>query len=54
MLQHNVSIDEMSKKENKIDGIFSMLDKAIDDLENGKTISEEEMWAKLAEVGAGK
>lgn len=27
--------------------LFSKLDEAIDDLENGRVISEEEMWAEL-------
>jgi len=29
------------------DALFSMLDEAIDDMENGRVISEEEMWAEL-------
>lgn len=29
------------------DVLFSKLDKAIDDMENGRVISEEEMWAEL-------
>jgi len=27
--------------------LFSKLDEAIDDMENGRVISEEEMWAEL-------
>ena len=30
-----------------MDVLFSKLDEAIDDMENGKVISEEEMWAEL-------
>lgn len=30
--------------------LFSKLDEAIDDMENGKTISEEEMWAELENI----
>lgn len=30
-----------------MDVLFSKLDEAIDDLENGRVISEEEMWAEL-------
>lgn len=29
------------------DALFSKLDEAIDDMENGRVISEEEMWAEL-------
>lgn len=30
--------------------LFSKLDEAIDDMENGKIISEEEMWAELDSI----
>jgi len=30
-----------------MDALFSKLDEAIDDMERGKVISEEEMWAGL-------
>lgn len=30
-----------------MNALFSKLDEAIDDLENGRVISEEEMWAEL-------
>jgi len=30
-----------------MDVLFSKLDEAIDDMENGRVISEEEMWAEL-------
>lgn len=30
-----------------MDVLFSKLDESIDDMENGRVISEEEMWAEL-------
>ncbi len=30
-----------------MDALFSKLDDAIDDVENGRVISEEEMWTEL-------
>lgn len=30
-----------------MDVLFSKLDEAIEDIENGRVISEEEMWAEL-------
>jgi len=30
-----------------MNALFSKLDEAIDDMENGRVISEEEMWAEL-------
>ncbi|MBO5336405.1 MAG: hypothetical protein J6A94_04650 [Lachnospiraceae bacterium] len=30
-----------------MDALFSKLDEAIDDVEKGRVISEEEMWAEL-------
>lgn len=33
--------------ENAMNILYSKLDEAIDDLENGRVISEEEMWAEL-------
>lgn len=30
-----------------MDALFSKLDEAIDDMEKGRVISEEEMWAEL-------
>ena len=30
-----------------VDVLFSKLDEAIDDMENGRVISEEEMWIEL-------
>ena len=49
MIQHDVSLDVKDNEKNK-DAFFSMIDEAIDDMENGRTFSEEEVWAKLAEV----
>ena len=33
-----------------IDLLFSKLDEGLDDLENGKVISEEDMWAELVTI----
>lgn len=33
--------------EKTIDVLFSKLDEGLDDYENGRVISEEEMWAEL-------
>lgn len=33
-----------------MDVLFSKLDEAIEDMENGRVISEEEMWANLDEI----
>lgn len=33
--------------DNAMNILYSKLDEAIDDLENGRVISEEEMWAEL-------
>lgn len=30
--------------------LFSKLDEALDDFENGRVISEEEMWAELDDI----
>ena len=46
MIQHNPVIE----KEKNIDMLFSLLDEAIDDMENGRVVSEDEMWKRLAEV----
>ncbi len=49
MIQHDISFDAKDTEKN-MDTLFSMLDEAIDDMENGRVFSEEEVWAKLAEV----
>ena len=51
MIQNDVSFEAKDMEKN-MDNLFSMLDEAIDDMENGRVFSEEEVWAKLAEVGA--
>ncbi|WP_167511405.1 hypothetical protein [Pseudobutyrivibrio xylanivorans] len=51
MIQHDVSFETKDMEKN-MDNLFSMLDEAIDDMENGRVFSEEEVCAKLAEVGA--
>ena len=50
MIRHNTLL-EPEKKDKDMNTLFSMLDEAIDDMENGRVISEEEMWARLAKVG---
>ena len=49
MIQQDVSFEAKILAKN-MDNFFSMLDEAIDDMENGRVFSEEEVWAKLAEV----
>ncbi|MBO4457948.1 MAG: hypothetical protein J5802_09530 [Butyrivibrio sp.] len=46
MTQNGISFDTV----NNIDTLFYMFDEAIDDMENGRVISEEEMWDRLAKV----
>lgn len=41
---------DIIKKEASIDLLFSLLDEAIDDYENGNVISEEEMLTELKSV----
>lgn len=48
MIQHYTLNNTESPK--TMDTLFSMLDEAIDDMEKGDVISEEEMWAELAEI----
>ena len=48
MIQHNNT--DTIKTEKTIGNLFSMLDTAIDEMERGDVISEEEMWAELAEI----
>lgn len=50
MIQHDISFDTENTEKN-MDTLFSMLDEAIDDMENGRVISEDEMWDRLAKVG---
>ena len=42
MIQHDVSFETKDIKKN-MDNLFSMLDEAIDDMENGRVFSEEEI-----------
>ena len=44
------AIKNTTKKETSIGVLFSLLDEAIDDYENGNIISEEEMLAELKSV----
>ncbi len=53
MIQHDVSFD-LNNSEKNMDSLFSMLDAAIDDMENGRVMSEDEVWTKLAEIKVSK
>ena len=48
MIQHS-TLDNIEPPET-MEYLFSMLDEAIDDMERGDVIPEEEMWAELAEI----
>mgnify|MGYP003501401182 CR=1 FL=1 len=39
--------DDTYSIDNAMNILYAKLDEAIDDLENGRVISEEEMWAEL-------
>ena len=53
MIQHDISFYSKDTEKN-MNRLFSMLDEAIDDMENGRVLTEEEAWAKLAEVKVEK
>ena len=53
MIQHKESIDVKDTKKD-MDTLFSMLDEAIDDMENDRVMSEKEVWDRLAEVKVNK
>lgn len=40
-------VEDINGSDSNIQMIFSALDEAIDDFENGRVISEEEMWKEL-------
>lgn len=42
--------DDTYTIENAMNILYTKLDEAIDDLENGRVISEEEMWAELDSI----
>lgn len=42
--------DDTYTIENAMNILYTKLDEAIDDLENGRVISEEEMWADLDSI----
>ena len=50
MIKHDISFDTENKEKN-METLFFFFDEAIDDMENGRVISEEEMWDRLASVG---
>lgn len=41
---------ETYSTENAIDALFVKLDEAIDDIENGRVITGDEMWTKLEKI----
>lgn len=41
---------ETNIADNPINTIFTMLDEAITDLENGRVLSEEEVWKELDDI----
>ena len=50
-----VSMQEVDKKKcnsvcNAMDFLFSKLDEAIDDMENGRVLTEEEAWKEIDEI----
>lgn len=42
--------DDTHSIDNTMNILYTKLDEAIDDLENGRVISEEEMWADLDSI----
>lgn len=38
---------DVEKTDASLNALFSKLDEAIDDLENGRVLSEEEVWAEI-------
>lgn len=42
--------DDTYSMDNTINILYSKLDEAIDDIENGRVISEEEMWTELDNI----
>lgn len=42
--------DDTYSIDNAMSILYDKLDEAIDDLENGRVISEEEMWEELDEI----
>lgn len=41
---------ETYSNENAINALFVKLDEAIDDIENGRVITEDEMWEELEKI----
>lgn len=42
-----IDMEEVKTTEKNVDVLFSKLDEGLEDLENGRVISEEDMWAEL-------
>lgn len=41
---------ETYSTQNAINALFAKLDEAIDDIENGRVITEDEMWAEFEKI----
>lgn len=42
--------NKLKNTDDSVQVLFNMLDEAIDDLQNGRVISEEEMWKELETI----
>lgn len=49
-LNENSRQEDICSIENAMNTLFVKLDKAIDDIENGRVITENEMWEKLGKI----
>ena len=49
-IMNDRQVEDINSSDCNIQMIFSVLDEAIDDLENGRVISEEEMWKELEAI----
>ena len=48
--KENSKHEETYSIENAMNALFVKLDEAIDDIENGRVITEDEMWAELDKI----
>lgn len=46
-IMNDRKVEDINGSDSNIQMLFSALDEAIDDLQNGRVISEEEMWKEL-------
>lgn len=49
-LNENSRQEDTCSIENAINTLFVKLDEAIDDIENGRVITEDEMWEELEKI----